>query len=70
MLCQFYIISTNNKYNSAHKNISHVASDKAGYMLQPKPITAAPTNVTLYPTNMKARLYSEKVFRRTRTRHN
>ena len=40
MLCQFYIINTNNRYNNIHKNIPHTVSDKAGgYMLQPKPIT-------------------------------
>ena len=44
MLCQFYIISTNYRYNNTHKNIPHTVSDKAGYMLQPKPITAALTN--------------------------
>ena len=36
MLCQFYIINTNNRYNNTHKNIPHTVSDKAGYMLQPK----------------------------------
>ena len=61
MLCQFYIVNTNNRYNNTHKNIPHTVSDKAGYMLQPKPITAALTNghdkfCIMHRTNMKASL--------------
>ena len=43
VLCQFYIINTNNRYNNTHKNIPHtvLVSDKARYMLQPKPFAAA-----------------------------
>ena len=61
MLCQFYIINANNRYNNTQKNIPHTVSDKAGYMLEPKPITAALTNghdkfYIIYRTNMKASL--------------
>ena len=49
-----------------HKNIQHTVSDKAGYMLQHKPITAALTNehdkfYIIYSTIIKASLHLKKM---------